>query len=62
MEMKTPSSETTKYLRRLNQWRRGNMDMTMPNPREVGRAIDLACDRLEHLEQTLIEIRKLVKP
>jgi phosphomevalonate kinase len=60
--MKTPSSETTKYLRQFNQWRRGNMDMEMPNPREVGRAIDAACDRLEHLEQVRLEIRKLVKP
>lgn len=47
-------------LRQYNQWRRGGGD-PMPNPRELGKTIDAAADRLELLEIVEKAARNLCK-
>lgn len=35
------------YLRHFNEWRRGDERLNMPEPKEIGRQIDFACEVLE---------------
>lgn len=44
----TPTKALT-FLREYNSWRRGNIEIAMPNPEEIGIAIDTVCDALESL-------------
>jgi len=47
----TPA-ETTAILRHFNAWRRGNLeDQPMPDPREIGLAIDAAIEMIESAEE-----------
>ena len=47
----TPT-ETAAILRQYNQWRRGNLeDQPMPDPREIGLAIDAAIEMIESAEE-----------
>ena len=47
----TPT-ETTTILRQFNAWRRGNLeDQPMPDPREIGLAIDAAVEMIESAEE-----------
>ena len=47
----TPT-ETATILRQYNVWRRGNLeDQPMPDPREIGLAIDAAIEMLESAEE-----------
>jgi hypothetical protein len=43
-------SETVAFLRTFNRWRRGDETLEQPSPREVGWAIDAACDEIERLQ------------
>ena len=46
----TPT-ETANFLRQFNEWRRGEgEDLQMPNPREIGKAIDAAVEMIDRLE------------
>jgi hypothetical protein len=49
------TSETITFLRRFNGWRRGGYDQQPPRAREVGEAIDAACEHLADLEQRFRE-------
>lgn len=52
----TPA-ETASTLRLFNIWRRGDDDdMSQPDPRKVGRAIDAAVGHLEEIERLRAEI------
>ena len=45
----TPT-EVTAILRQFNEWRRGEgEDLQMPNPREIGKAIDAAVEMIDRL-------------
>ena len=46
----TPA-ETADFLRRFNAWRRGDEDIPMPDPFEIGRAIDVAVELLNEIER-----------
>ena len=47
----TPT-ETAAKLRVFNDWRRGELDdLSMPNPREIGEAIDAAVEMIESAEE-----------
>ncbi len=46
----TPS-ETASTLRRFNAWRRGDEDIPMLDPFEIGRTIDAAVDHLDEIER-----------
>lgn len=47
----TPT-ETATTLRHYNAWRRGNLeDQPMPDPREIGLAIDAAVEMIESAEE-----------
>lgn len=39
--------EAIKFVRRLNEWRRGSEEIDQPDPREIGIALDILCDGLE---------------
>ena len=57
----TPT-EVTGILRQFNAWRRGNLeDQPMPDPREIGEAIDAAAEMIERLEQIEAAAQNLVK-
>ena len=46
----TPT-ETAVTLRRYNEWRRGNLEgQPMPDPREIGDAIDAAVEMIDRLD------------
>lgn len=48
----TPT-ETVAFLRNYNVWRRGNLDdQPMPDPREIGEAIDAVVEMIGRLEAT----------
>ena len=55
--------DTISELRKFNRWRRG-LDAwhedAQPNPQEVGRHIDDACDELERLRGEIVELRNVV--
>ena len=45
-------TETATTLRHYNAWRRGNLeDQPMPDPREIGLAIDAAIEMIESAEE-----------
>ena len=49
----TPT-ETAAILRQFNEWRRGNLDrQPMPDPREIGEAIDAAVEMIERMDGAL---------
>ena len=49
----TPA-ETAAKLRHFNDWRRGELDdLSMPDPREVGEAIDVAIGMIERLDRLI---------
>ena len=46
----TPT-ETADFLRRYNEWRRGDEDISQFDPREIGEAIDATVEMIERLEE-----------
>lgn len=53
-----PPTETAAKLRVFNDWRRGELDdLSMPDPREMGEAIDAAVEMIERTAKTELEIR-----
>lgn len=44
---------TAQFLRRYNAWRRGDEELTMENPTEIGKAIDTACALIEQRDELL---------
>ena len=40
-----------KYLKLYNEWRRGDEKMGQPNPIEIGKLLDEACEKLASLER-----------
>lgn len=44
---------TAAFLRRYNAWRRGDEELTMENPTEIGKAIDTACELIEQRDELL---------
>ena len=54
----TPA-ETAAFLRQFNEWRRGEgEDLQMPNPREIGKAIDAAIEMIERMEKMQAVLRR----
>ena len=54
----TPT-ETAAILRQFNAWRRGEgEDLQMPNPREIGKAIDAAVEMIERMENMKAALRQ----
>lgn len=50
--MNTSDTETIiKYLNLYNEWRRGDEKIDQPNPIEIGKLIDEACEKLVSLER-----------
>ena len=47
-----------KYLKLYNEWRRGDEKMGQPNPAEIGKLIDEACEKLFLLERERNEARE----
>ncbi len=47
-----------KYLKLYNEWRRGDEKMGQPNPTEIGKLIDEACEMLISLERERDEARE----
>lgn len=45
-------------LRSYNKWRRGDEDVDMPNPTNIGIWIDEICDEAERMEAELQETKK----
>ena len=45
----TPA-ETVEILRQFNEWRRGG-DGDQPDPKQIGAAIDAACEMIERLDR-----------
>lgn len=57
--MTTNNTETIiKYLKLYNEWRRGDEKMEQPNPTEIGKLIDEACEMLTSLERERDEARE----
>ena len=50
-----------KYLKLYNEWRRGDEKMGQPNPTEIGKLIDEACEKLSLLERERDEAREQLK-
>ena len=55
--------ETANFLRQFNEWRRGEgegegEDLQMPNPREIGKAIDAAVEMLDRMEKMQAALRR----
>ena len=50
-----------KYLKLYNEWRRGDEKMGQPNPAEIGKLIDEACEKLSLLERERNEALKEVE-
>lgn len=46
----TPT-ETADILRQFNEWRRGDEDIPLPEPREIGKVIDAAIEMIESAEE-----------
>ena len=56
----TPT-ETATILRQFNDWRRGNLDrQPMPDPREIGEAIDAAVEMIERMRDVEVALREIV--
>ena len=49
-----------KYLKLYNEWRRGDEKMEQPNPTEIGKLIDEACEMLTSLERERDDLQKAV--
>lgn len=49
-----------KYLKLYNEWRRGDEKMGQPNPTEIGKLLDEACEKLVSLERERDEARREV--
>ena len=57
----TPA-EVVANLRVFNDWRRGELDdLSMPDPREIGEAIDAAVEMIERMEKIESAAQNLVK-
>lgn len=54
----TKGENPVEFLRTFNTWRRGD-DGDMPEPQQIGEAIDEACERIEALEYHLAQQSKL---
>jgi hypothetical protein len=54
------TEQIIEYLRHYNEWRRGN-NAPQPDPTEVGKAIDAACEALQTLERERDEARENLK-
>jgi hypothetical protein len=46
-------------LREYNAWRRGDETLEQPHPKDIGKMLDAAADRLEELERELSAERAL---
>ena len=57
----TKGENPVEFLRAFNAWRRGH-DCNMPEPQDIGEAIDEACERIEALEYHLAQQSKLPQP
>ena len=56
----TPT-ETATTLRHYNAWRRGNLeDQPMPDPREIGLAIDAAVEMLERMRNVEVALHEIM--
>ena len=56
----TPT-ETAAKLRVFNDWRRGELDdLSMPDPREIGEAIDAAVEMIERMRDVEVALREIV--
>jgi hypothetical protein len=55
----TPTSDLPVRLREFNRWRRGDETLEQPHPKDIGKMIDAAADRLEELERELAAERAL---
>ena len=47
-----------KYLKLYNEWRRGDEKMGHPNPIEIGKLLDEACEKLVSLERERDEAKE----
>ncbi len=56
--MKTDTKEISAQIRQFNRWRRGDEALDQPHPKDIGKTLDAAADRLEELESELAELRK----
>ena len=56
----TPA-ETADFLRRVNAWRRGDEEISQPDPYEIGRAIDAAVEMLDEIERLRAQNATLMK-
>jgi hypothetical protein len=54
----TTCDQIVRFLRTFNRWRRGDITLEQPSPREVGLAIDAACNEIERLERQRDEARR----
>jgi hypothetical protein len=52
-------SDLIKNLRAFNKWRRGDETAAMPEPADIGRWIDQACDELRFLDAVLAPVPSL---
>jgi len=52
-------AEAIAFLREYNAWRRGGDDSEMPQPYQIGQAIDALCDHAERMERELAAGRAL---
>ena len=50
--------ETANFLRRYNEWRRGDEDIPQPDPRVIGKAIDAAVEMLDRMEKMQAALRR----
>ena len=50
-------SEAIKILIHANKWRRSEVDETMPNPKQIGEAIDFAILELKQNEKLIIDLQ-----
>ncbi len=48
---------TVEILRQYNRWRRGDDTMPQPDPEQIGKAIDSACDEIERLKDNVALLR-----
>ena len=56
----TPAEVAAK-LRVFNDWRRGELDdLSMPDPREIGEAIDAAIEMIERMRDVEVALREIV--
>jgi len=53
------ASETIKFLRGFNRWRRGDESLEQPCASEVGKMIDAACDHVERGEKMQSALQRL---